>query len=82
MSAPSPAANTAAASEPPSRASSFDTATPARASILDNSSEVAPLGHYVLADILSRENKSKEAETEAAKGKALESRKKRPLDVG
>ncbi len=49
---------------------------------VDNLSDVAPLGHYVLADILSRENKPKEAEAEAAKGKALESRKKRSLDVG
>ncbi len=49
---------------------------------VDNISEVAPLGHYVLADILSRQNKPKEAQEEAAKGKALESRKRRSLDVG
>jgi arylsulfatase A-like enzyme/Flp pilus assembly protein TadD len=49
---------------------------------VDNISEVAPLGHYVLADILSRQNKPKDAAAEAAKGKALETRKKRPLDVG
>ncbi len=49
---------------------------------VDNTSEVAPLGHYVLADILSRQNKPKEAQEEAAKGKALEARKHRALDVG
>ncbi len=49
---------------------------------VDNISEVAPLGHYVLADILSRQNKPKEAQEEAAKGKALESRKRHSLDVG
>ena len=49
---------------------------------VDNISEVAPLGHYVLADILSRQNKPKEAQQEAAKGKALESRRRPALDVG
>ncbi|MEO5761086.1 MAG: sulfatase-like hydrolase/transferase [Vicinamibacteria bacterium] len=49
---------------------------------VDNISEVAPLGHYVLADIYSRENKPKEAAAEAAKGKALQARKIRALDVG
>ncbi len=49
---------------------------------VDNISEVAPLGHYVLADILSRQGKPKEAQDEAAKGKALESRARRSLDVG
>jgi arylsulfatase A-like enzyme/Flp pilus assembly protein TadD len=49
---------------------------------VDNTSELAPLGHYVLADILSRQNKPKEAQEEAARGKALESRKRRSLDVG
>ncbi len=49
---------------------------------VDNISEVAPLGHYVLADILSRQGKPREAADEAAKGKALETRKIRPLDVG
>ena len=53
-----------------------------RGLLVDNISEVAPLGHYVLADILSRRNKPKEAQQEAAKGKALESRKRHPLDVG
>ena len=49
---------------------------------VDSVSEVAPLGHYVIADILSREGKQKEAQAEAAKGKALESRRPRSLDVG
>jgi arylsulfatase A-like enzyme/Tfp pilus assembly protein PilF len=49
---------------------------------VDNISEVAPLGHYVLADIYSREGKPKQAEEEAAKGKALESRKRTSIDVG
>ena len=49
---------------------------------VDNTSEVAPLGHYVLADILSRQNKPKEAAAEAAKGKELEARARHSLDVG
>ena len=49
---------------------------------VDNISEVAPLGHYVLADILSRQNKPKEAQEEAAKGKALDTRRRRAIDVG
>jgi choline-sulfatase len=49
---------------------------------VDTTSEVAPLGHYVLADIYSREGKAKLAQEEAAKGKALEGRKRRAIDVG
>ena len=49
---------------------------------VDNTSEVAPLGHYVLADIFSRQNRPKDASAEAAKGKALESRRRHSLDVG
>ena len=49
---------------------------------VDNTSEVAPLGHFVLADIYSRLNKPKEAAAEATKGKAIESRKRRSLDAG
>jgi choline-sulfatase len=49
---------------------------------VDTTSEVAPLGHYVLADIYSREGKTKLAQEEAAKGKALEGRKRRAIDVG
>lgn len=48
---------------------------------VDDFSEVAPLGHYVLADIFSRLGKQKEAAAEAAKGKALERRKIRSRDV-
>ncbi|MBP9945858.1 MAG: sulfatase-like hydrolase/transferase [Vicinamibacteria bacterium] len=49
---------------------------------VDSVSEVAPLGHYVIADILSREGKQDKARAEAAKGKALEARRRRSLDVG
>jgi choline-sulfatase len=35
-------------------------------------SEYAPLGHYVIADIYSREGRRSEADREAAKGRALE----------
>lgn len=42
---------------------------------VDTSSEVAPLGHYVLADILSREGRPREAAEEAARGRAIESRR-------
>lgn len=49
---------------------------------VDSSSEVAPLGHYVLADILSREGKAREAAEEAAKGRAIEARRKRPNLAG
>jgi arylsulfatase A-like enzyme/Tfp pilus assembly protein PilF len=49
---------------------------------VDSSSEVAPLGHYVLADILSREGKPREAAAEAAKGRAIESRRLRPNLAG
>lgn len=49
---------------------------------VDNTSEVAPLGYYVLADILSRENRPREAAAEAAKGRELETRVRHSLDVG
>jgi choline-sulfatase len=39
-------------------------------------SEYAPLGHYVLADIYSRQGRSKDASEEAALGRALESRRR------
>jgi choline-sulfatase len=35
-------------------------------------SEYAPLGHYVIADVLSRQGRRAEAEQEAARGRALE----------
>lgn len=38
------------------------------------SSEYAPLGHYVLADIYNRQGRSREASREAALGQALEAR--------
>ncbi|HMF96808.1 MAG TPA: sulfatase-like hydrolase/transferase [Vicinamibacterales bacterium] len=37
-------------------------------------SEYAPLGHYVIADILSRQGRRAEAEQEASRGRALERR--------
>jgi choline-sulfatase len=39
---------------------------------LDPRGEYAPLGHYVVADVLSRQGKPREAELEAARGQALE----------
>src|SRR2546430_662083 len=36
-------------------------------------SEYAPLGHYVLADIYSRQGRRAESDAEAARGRALES---------
>jgi choline-sulfatase len=41
-------------------------------------SEYAPLGHYVLADVYSRQGKRAAAEAEAARGRALEARAPRP----
>ena len=40
-------------------------------------SEFAPLGHYVLADVYSRQGRHAEAAREAAKGKELEGSGKR-----
>jgi arylsulfatase A-like enzyme/Tfp pilus assembly protein PilF len=37
-------------------------------------SEYAPLGHYIVADVYSRQGRSAEAEREAARGRALEGR--------
>jgi len=37
-------------------------------------SEYAPLGHYVIADVLSRQGRRSEAEQEVARGRALEHR--------
>ncbi len=45
---------------------------------IDQTSEVAPLGHYVIADILSRQGKPKEAQAEAARGRALEVKRRSP----
>src|SRR5207248_443784 len=39
---------------------------------LDPRGEYAPLGHYVIADVLSRQGRRAEAEQEAARGQALE----------
>ena len=36
--------------------------------------EYAPLGHYVIADVLSRQGRRTEAEQEVARGRALEHR--------
>ena len=38
----------------------------------DDRSALAPLGHYVLADVLARQGRRAEAEAEAARGKKLE----------
>jgi predicted negative regulator of RcsB-dependent stress response len=37
--------------------------------------EIAPLGHYVLADVYSQRGQVKEAAREAAEGRRLESRR-------
>jgi len=37
--------------------------------------EIAPLGHYVLADVYARQGRTKDAEREAAKGRQLEQRR-------
>ncbi len=42
-------------------------------------SEYAPLGHYVLADVFSRQGRRDAAEQEASRGRALESRAHRPV---
>jgi tetratricopeptide (TPR) repeat protein len=42
---------------------------------LDQKGEYAPLGHYVIADVLARQGHAAEAEQEAARGKALEREK-------
>ena len=40
------------------------------------SSEYAPLGYYVIADVYSRQGRRGEAEQEAARGRALERTRK------
>jgi choline-sulfatase len=40
-------------------------------------SEIAPLGHYVLADVYSRRGRTKDAEREAAAGQKLEQERRR-----
>jgi len=42
---------------------------------LNPDAEIAPLAHYVLADVYSRRGRPKEAEREAAKGRKLEMRR-------
>ncbi len=49
---------------------------------VDNLSEVAPLGHYVLADVYDRRGDTKRAAEEASKGQALERRQRRVIDAG
>ena len=44
---------------------------------LSPSPDVAPLGHYVLADIYNRQGRTAEAAREAAQGRAIESRTRR-----
>jgi hypothetical protein len=39
---------------------------------LEPNGEFAPLGHYVIADVFSREGRHADAEQEAARGQALE----------
>ena len=42
---------------------------------LQPDAEIAPLGHYVLADVYARQGRNKDAEREAAKGRQLEQRR-------
>ncbi|HEY7289209.1 MAG TPA: sulfatase-like hydrolase/transferase [Vicinamibacterales bacterium] len=42
---------------------------------LEHDAEIAPLGHYVLADVYSRRGRTKDAEREAAEGRKLERRR-------
>src|SRR5262249_2203754 len=44
---------------------------------LHPSPEIAPLGHYVLADLFSRAGRTADSQREAALGKALENKKTR-----
>ncbi len=43
----------------------------------DAGSELAPLGHYVLADVYSRQGRTADAGAEASKGRALEASRRR-----
>jgi tetratricopeptide (TPR) repeat protein len=43
---------------------------------VDARSEFAPLGHYVLADVLNRQGRTEEAAREASLGRALEAHRK------
>lgn len=49
---------------------------------LDDESSLAPLGHYVLADIYAREGRPREAEAEVRRGKAIEARPHPPHREG
>ena len=40
---------------------------------VDKGSQVAPLGHYVLADVYTRQGKRAEAEDEVAKARRIQS---------
>ena len=50
-------------------------AAAARGLTLGPDREIAPLGHYVLADVYSRRGRSRDAAREAAEGRRLESRR-------
>jgi arylsulfatase A-like enzyme/Flp pilus assembly protein TadD len=49
---------------------------------LDERSEVAPLGHYVLADVLNRQGKRGEAAQEVEKARKIEAKQKHRLAAG
>jgi len=49
---------------------------------LDDASSIAPLGHYVLADIHSRQGRAREAEAEVRRGKAIEAHPRRERREG
>lgn len=49
---------------------------------VDAGSELAALGHYVLADVLNRQGRAAEASAEVAKARAIESRRRRAPSAG
>jgi arylsulfatase A-like enzyme/Tfp pilus assembly protein PilF len=49
---------------------------------IDKGSELAPLGHYVLADVLNREGKPKEAAAEVEKARRIEAERRRRPTAG
>jgi tetratricopeptide (TPR) repeat protein len=49
---------------------------------VDRRSRVAPLGHYVLADVYNRQGKPKEAAEEVAKARRIESGRRTASETG
>jgi len=49
---------------------------------VDEGSRLAPLGHYVLADVYNRQGKPAEARAEVAKARRIEAGRRRPPASG